>query len=517
MSLLAGTAGATFTADFDLTNMNGSNGFVLRGVDSNDYSGTAVANAGDINGDGIDDLLVGANGTAQNGVDTGSAYVIFGDTNGFNQTMRLSDLDGKNGFVLNGENGGDFAGQSVAAAGDVNGDGFDDIIIGAWGSDANGFDSGRSYVVYGKNTGFAPTMNLGDLTGVDGFIINGTTESDFSGVSVKGAGDVNADGISDIIIGADGADPNGANSGTSYVVFGNASGFNSPLTLSEIDGTNGFRLHGELLDDGAGWSVSAAGDLNNDGISDVIVGAHKADPNGPESGKSYVVFGNDTGFPTSIELGDLDGTNGFVINGENSDDRMGYSASQAGDINGDGIDDIIVGAYGSDINGGNSGKTYVVFGQDTEVFPNPVNLTTLNGEQGFEIQGVNAGDLVGISVSAAGDVNGDGVDDLIIGSAGAEPLLAGKGYVLYGIKTRVFPNPIDLDNLNGFNGFVIHPENESDLLGVSVSAAGDINGDGLDDVVIGASNSDTPGTEDAGSSYVIFGDDAIFTDDIETD
>ncbi len=188
------------------------------------------------------------------------------------------------------------------------------------------------------------TFNLADLDGSNGFVINGIDERDFSGRSVSGAGDINGDGIDDLIIGAYRADPNGGYSGESYVVFGRDAGFDASLELSALDGSNGFVLNGIDTDDRSGVSVSGAGDINGDGIDDLIIGADGAEPNGDDSGESYVVFGRDTGFDAALELSELDGSNGFVLNGIDTDDRSGFSVSDAGDINGDGIDDLIIGA-----------------------------------------------------------------------------------------------------------------------------------------------------------------------------
>src|ERR687885_233372 len=152
----------------------------------------------------------------------------------FGPTFNLSTLNGSNGFAINGIAAVDDSGWSVSSAGDVNGDGFDDLIIGAPGASRNGIIlAGQSYVVFGSNSGFGAGLNLSALNGSNGFAINGIAANDYSGRSVSSAGDVNGDGIDDLIIGANRPSPNGIRfAGQSYVVFGSNSGFGASLNLS---------------------------------------------------------------------------------------------------------------------------------------------------------------------------------------------------------------------------------------------------------------------------------------------
>src|SRR5262245_39188338 len=206
----------------------------------------------------------------------------------------LSSLNGTTGFKLSGTAASDVSGRSVASAGDVNGDGFADLIVGAYGADPNGNGSGASYVVFGKAGGFASNINLSSLDGTNGFKLSGAAYEG-SGHSVAAAGDVNGDGFADLIVGAPFADPNGGtDKGASYVVFGKAAGFASNINLSSLDGSAGFKISGVELDGRSGWSVDSAGDVNNDGFDDLIIGAPYADANGVNSGVSYVVFGHAT-------------------------------------------------------------------------------------------------------------------------------------------------------------------------------------------------------------------------------
>jgi hypothetical protein len=491
-----------YQAVLELSALDGTNGFRIDGVAAGDQCGMSVASAGDINADGFADLIVGADLADPTADGSGGSYLVFGKESGFGATLQLSSLDGQNGFRLDGVTAGDMSGRSVSSAGDVNGDGFADLIVGAPGAEP--YNLGASYVVFGKASGFAANLALASLDGNNGFRLDGVAPIDRSGCSVSSAGDFNGDGFDDIVVGAYGADPNGNGSGSSYVVFGKASGFDAVVSLVGLNGTNGFRLDGVAAYDQSGRSVSSAGDVNGDGFADLIVGADHASPNGTYSGASYVVFGKVSGFGATLQLSSLDGNNGFRLDGAAAYDRSSLSVSSAGDFNGDGFGDIVVGAIGADPNGSNSGASYVVFGKASG-FGATLQLLSLDGNNGFRLDGVAAEDWSGFSVSSAGDFNGDGFGDLIVGARLADPngYASGASYVVFG-KASGFGASLELSALDGNNGLQIRGEAASDFSGGAVASAGDVNGDGFDDVVVGAFLADTDGGN-SGASYVIFG------------
>ncbi|WP_255350713.1 Ig-like domain-containing protein [Limnohabitans sp. DM1] len=476
----------------------GSGGFVINGDSASDRSGLTLSNAGDVNGDGYDDILVGAPGADVNGTpDAGRAYVVYGKTG--NMQIDLSAVAaGVGGFAIDGFAVNDAVGTSVSAAGDVNQDGLADLVVISNNGNASpaGNNQGRAHVIFGSTSG--ATVSVNALTGSTGFSINGVTDIPSVGLqTVSAAGDVNGDGLEDFLVGTLTADVAGmTDAGKAYVVFGRTNNSTDVELSAVAAGSGGFMVQAQSAADLLGASISNAGDVNGDGLADLIVGATMAHG----KGASYVVLGKTGG--ETVSVSSL-GSQGFVIFGECAGDQAAR-VSNAGDVNGDGLADLIVGASDSDLsNGSNAGRSYVVFGRTGAV--TEVQLSAIAaGSGGFVINGQCAGDAAG-AVGYAGDVNGDGLADLMVGASAADPAAgtdAGRAYVVYG-KTST--SAIQLSNLaQGEGGFFINGQSAGDLAG-TVSLGGDINGDGFADVLVSAAHATTEGGTLAGQSYVVWG------------
>jgi surface antigen len=397
------------------------------GAASGSWTGSSIADAGDLNGDGRHDLVIGAPGMDANGrEDSGSAFVVFGKAD--NAPVDLDALGGQ-GFRIDGAAAGDFTG-SVAGAGDVNGDGKPDLIIGARWAGGGGSLRGTAYVVFGGST---QSLDLAAL-GSRGFRIDGAQDGDDLGGSVAGIGDMDGDGLADILVGAPDADRAGAvAAGVAYVIHGRRD--TSPVFIDSTDflGEDGFAIKAAAAQDQLGTAVAPAGDINGDGMPDVLVSASYASYNTRgSSGSVYVIFGRRD--LSTVDLTRL-GAGGFRIDGASPGDNFGSGVAGAGDVNADGVPDIIVGAWQVDFAGRNaSGAAYVVFGKANN---NDVDTAHL-GAGGFILGGPAEYDWAA-DVAGVGDVNGDGKPDLLVGASHGvrdfhtdQPIGSGTALLVFG-------------------------------------------------------------------------------------
>ena len=435
------------------------------GESAYDYSGYIVAGVGDINADGMDDVATGAWLEDEGGNGAGSAYLVFGSSA---NNASLTAADGK----FYGDNSQDRAGAAVAGAGDINGDGYDDLLIGAYGyDDGSSTNAGAAYVLLGPVSG---TKSLGTI--YDSLAI-GEGSSDEFGSALNGAGDLDADGYDDFLVGAPSYSASTSNGpGRAYVFYG-ANSIASSLSASTADAI----LQGETNNDQAGLRLSTAGDWDGDGYDDVLIGADGDDDGGSNAGAAYVLLGPLAG---TINLADAH----FKMVGEASTDKVGFSLDNIGDMNEDGYGDVIVGAYLQDYTATDAGMAYLVFGNTTSA---SMDLSVADVKIAGEVKNHNAG----YSVAGLGDIEGDGDVEVLVGAPKADSN-AGRAYLLYGPLTE----DVELSDADA----VFTGEAASNFVGRSLDGAGDVDGDGYRDMLMGAQGEDT-GAKDAGAIYIMLG------------
>ncbi len=494
-----------FTAGFDLSKdlTAAGDGFRIDGgyfPDLNgklgEKAGYSVHSAGDVNGDGFDDLIVGAPANIelfqnQSVSNIGVAHVVFGSaTPGDVDLMTGLAGSGKGFKIINDSLAGiTFLGETVRGIGDINSDGLDDMIVGGYLLNAGG-----AYVIYGKSS--ASDVNVTAMVSTDGFAINASSSFTNHGAvhTLDGAGDFNGDGIDDFIVGVPGI-------GGARIIYGKPSG----SSFADIDISTGVftsGIEGLEITGAGGSSVAGAGDVNGDGLQDVIIGDPNYTPSTFTIGRAFVVFGQ-PGTPTiPIDLAKVasgaDTASGFMVMLDDnvSSSQLGTSVGPAGDVNGDGFDDVVIGYGGSN-------NAALIYGSAA---PTNVTTTLLLPAKGVVIVGpLGLGNNE--SVNTAGDINGDGLSDLLFGTPDFMDTaqFQGAGFVLFGDSQGLLtPN---LASLGLGMGFAMHaPTIEaSSYLGKSVSPAGDVNGDGCDDIILGAPGVWKDTNSNAGSSWVIFG------------
>ena len=388
----------------------------ISGTVAGGMAGHWVAGAGDVDGDGAGDLLVGA---PRVGILTGEAYLVLAAQLPDTGTFDLADAHVT--FVAEGEY--DEAGDLVASAGDVDGDGLDDVLVGAPANDAGGEDAGRVYLFLGSSLTQGGAVPLADADAT----FTGQDAGDHAGHAAISIGDLDGDGLPDLAIGAWGSSAGGMNSGSAAVFLAASIGAGGDFGLGQADtllvGQPGER---------AGWAL-AAGEFDGSGVPDLVVSAHLSDQAGTGAGAAWLVQGEALAAGGSLSLADSHGV--FLGEGEgDAYDQAGQALATAGDVDGDGLDDLLVGAFFNDDGGFNAGKTYLLLGSRLAtggVMQVGDAAAAFTGENLFLEDPTLMHDQAGETLAAAGDLNGDGLADFLIGAPDVFDGV-GKTYVVFG-------------------------------------------------------------------------------------
>jgi hypothetical protein len=478
--------GFAAVSDVDLAGFSPgpTSGWLGYGVNYDGNLGRTFKPGGDFNGDGMPDALLG--GSMQHY--GGAVYVVFG-TKRFGTSVvdtanpaRPFVLPPGTGITIYSNNYYEACGQYLDGGADFNGDGFDDVAVGCPGSAPNGYyQAGSVFVVFGHGAPYADVDVYTMTRGSQGFVINGLGY--YAQLSRVAFADVNGDGLADLVTG----EPTSGQYGNVYVLLGKRSNTYQTVNVASFNfnGVVGFKLRAHLSDDRIGSSVSSIGDHNGDGYEDFAVQAPGVDYNGNNDvGVLYVIFGHSsaTAFDTNFDVIIIptETQKGFCLYGPANQGQIAPSSSP-GDVNGDGISDLVINTYYSADS--NRGTTYVLFGH-TGAFSN-INLVTykFTSSKGYRIVGANAWN--GAVGNFAGDINSDGYDDIIVSSGEPKPGRYGSvtAYILFSHGPGTAYADISLNTFvtGGTTGYKIYGPAASDGW-LNTGKLGDINGDGADDV-----------------------------------